>query len=384
MKSKIIYLCYIPLNNKLEIDFYMYELFREGISIEYWDLTKIFFRDITFDVGIERPYIIKIRDYKELEKMITAQDIKKCFFIVMPTFNGMVIRLHRILTKYGCYLIYFARSGIPPFSSNESTFNKIVENYRNYLKLENLKERCLNEISKIFQKLRLIKNYNLVFAAGYVELSRHEKKSKVIHVNHFDYDKFLYSDDKTNRIVNTKYCIFLDDNIVYDADLKMINMQINPIPYFKSLCSFFDYLENNFNVKVIIAAHPKAQYHGNEFGDRIIIKDKTIELAKHCNFAITHFSTSVAFAVLYEKPLLFVYTEEIKARLYYNFLINIANELGADIYNIDNGKYGVLDIKEPDLIKYNKYKYNYLTSRKSENNLTKNIFMDYICSYWSY
>lgn len=385
MISKVIYLCYVPLIHKREKDFYMDALIHAGISIEYWDLTNIFFPNIEYVLQIEREYVRKIKDYKELDKLMALQDNKHCIFVVMIVPNGMVIKLHRMLTKYDCCLIYFARSGIPSLLRNDSLLSKVVNNYRNYLRIEKITKILLNEGAKILNKYGLIKNYDVVFAAGSVEVSRYDKTSKVIHVNHFDYDNYLQSRNDNSRIIKDKYCVFLDDNIVYDTDYEMFNMQINSIPYFKSLCTFFDYLEDKYNSKVIVAAHPKAEYQGNEFGDRRIMKDKTNELVKDCHFTIAHYSTSIAFAVLYEKPLLIAYTKEMAKRSYFNLILKIADVLGVDAYDIDklnNNEW--IDIKEPDLSKYNNYKYSYLTSQISQGKLTKDIFVEYLCSHLCY
>lgn len=380
MNPKIIYLCYLPLLQKREEDHYLNELIQAGISIEYWDLSNIFFPDIDFVWEVKGDYIKKIHDYTELEEMILAQDIKKCFFIVMITFSGKVIKLHRILTKYKCYLIFFARSGLPAFSANESLLRKVVKNSRNYLRIDKLKQKYLTEIAMIYKRIGLIKNYDLVFAAGSVEESRYNGISKIIPINHFDYDNYLGLKDNPEQIINNEYCVFLDDNLVYDTDFKINNIKtIKPIPYFKSLCNFFDWVEKKYNLKVVIAAHPKAEYQGNEFGDRLIINDKTNELVKNCHFTIAHYSTSISYAILYNKPIIFIHTKEMKDMFYFQTIKYFANVLNANIYNINENpsEHNINEIKisNIDYSKYEDYKYKYLTSKLSENELSCNVFL---------
>lgn len=383
MKPKIIYLCYLPLIQKREHDFYMNELIQAGIFVEYWDLTKIFFPNVKFTVEVERNYIKRFHNYAEFEDTILAQDIRKCFFIVMINFNGMVIKLYRILSKYNCYLIFFARSGLPSFSANESLLLKVVRNYRNYLRIDKIKQIFFNVIAKISQQMGLIKNYDLVFAAGSVEESRHRGLSKVIPINHFDYDNYLCVKNNPNRIINTDYCVFLDDNLVYDTDFKILNIKtVEPTSYFTSMRTFFDRVEKYFNLKVVIAAHPKAQYQGSEFGNREILKGKTNELVKDCHFAVAHYSTSVSYPVIFKKPIIFIYTSDMKQKSYFlKEIINFAKVLNQPLLNIDSVHTGEFALKEVDIDKYEEYKFKHITSLKSESECSRDIFLKFIESY---
>lgn len=364
---------------KREKDFFIKEADDAGFSVEYWDLTKIYFPDEAFVGEVERRYVRKIENYAELKKMLSAQDIKRCFFVVMVTLDGRVIKLHRLLTKNNCYLIFFARTGLPLDYTNESLLKKLLKYYRKYLNIDKIKQTYLYQLAKFYQRTGLIKNYDFVFAAGVADASQYNGRSRVVALNHPDYDNYLGVKNKADRIIKSEYCVFLDDNLVYDTDYKIFNMQIEPASYFKSLCSFFDRLEKRHHLKVVIAAHYKAEYQGPEFGDREIIKGKTNELAKDCRFAIAHYSTSISFAVLYEKPLLFIYTSEMKEMFYFQVIKQFASVLGGTILNIDDihGNEG-LHINPPNRLQYNDYKYKHLTSRSTENKLSAGVFIQYM------
>jgi len=59
---------------------------------------------------------------------------------------------------------------------------------------------------------------------------------------------------------------------------------------------------------VIIAAHPRSNYHkkGNPFNKRQYIYNETTNLVKYSKFVIVHASTATNFAVLYNKPIIFI------------------------------------------------------------------------------
>jgi hypothetical protein len=361
----------------------MNDLILHGFTVEYWDLTKMFFPGVKFVGEVERSYIRKFSNYKELNDALLAQNTKNCFFVSMITFEGTVIKLHRILTQFKCYLIFFARRGLPTFSKNESLLRKVIDNYRSYLRIDRIKAKLWYEIGKIYKQIGLVKNYDLVFAAGTAEESRHRGLSKVIPINHFDYDNYLCVKNNPNRIISTDYCVFLDDNLVDDTDFKMFNIKtVEPTSYFTSMRAFFDRIEKHFNLKVVIAAHPKADYKENEFGNREILNGKTSELVKDCNFAVAHYSTSVSYPVIFKKPIIFIYTSDLKQKSYFFKAINsFAKVLNQPLVNIDSIDMGEFALKEVDIDKYEEYKLKYITSLKSESECSRNIFMKFIESY---
>jgi hypothetical protein len=361
------------------------QLIQAGFAVEYWDLSNLFFPDINFGWELERDYVIKVRDYREFEEMIAARDRNRCRFIVGIIFNGLTIKLHRILTRHNCYLIFFARIGIPTFSPHDALLKKVVKNYHNYLRPGKIKEKFLNIVNQLYNNIGLTKHYDAVFAAGHIQESRYRGVSKVIPINFYDYDRYLCVKDNPSRLIPYDYCVFLDDNLAYDIDFVAFTIKtVTAKLYYQSLCAFFDRLENLFKVRIVIAAHPKAEYHGNEFGDRAIIQGKTNELVKDCHFAITSYSASTSYAILYKKPIVFIYTNELIDFVSCQTIKSFANMLDASIFNIDKIHHDddllQANISKINHSKYEDFKYNYLTSKSTENKLSGDIFMEFLTS----
>ena len=93
-------------------------------------------------------------------------------------------------------------------------------------------------------------------------------------INQLDQDEPFYKASVTQ--VNDEF------EISVEIDALILNIKsVEPISYFKSLCVFFDSLEKKFNLKVVIAAHPKAEYQGTEFEisveiDALILNIKSV------------------------------------------------------------------------------------------------------------
>ena len=76
--------------------------------------------------------------------------------------------------------------------------------------------------------------------------------------------------------------------------------------YYQSLRIFFDKVEKETGLKVIIAGHPVANYKGDEYGNREIVYGKTAELVRDANAVLAHTSGAVNFPIFYEKPIVFL------------------------------------------------------------------------------
>lgn len=361
----------------MEKNFFISESLDAGLSVEYWDLSQIYFPYIKFEKEIKRNYVRKIKNYIELEELFSTQNIDNCCFVVMITFGGDVIKLFKLLTKYRCYLIFFARSGIPVGNTQESFLKKLVKYCSSHLNTNKIRMTCLNRLAEIYKSIGLIKNYDLIFTAGSAEAVKYGAKSKIAAINHFDYDNYLDVKNKAERIVKTEYGVFLDDNLVYDTDFQIAGIKtIDSDKYFRSLSCFFDKIEEKYSLQIVIAAHPKAKYQGDEFGNRKIIQGKTSDLVKDCRFAFAHYSTSISFAVLFKKPVLFIYSYALQNMPYFRLIKHFAEVLDAGICNVDTFEGNEeLPVGLFNVSKYNDYKYRYLTSESSEKETSSGVFI---------
>ena len=107
--------------------------------------------------------------------------------------------------------------------------------------------------------------------------------------------------------------------------------------YYPTLRRFFDHLEKKFSVKIVIAAHPRADYGDRQdyFGGRPVIGGKTAELVRNAGFVLADASTSISYAVLFRKPALFFTTAEFEAGDVGPWIARVASSLGKKVVNID-------------------------------------------------
>ena len=73
---------------------------------------------------------------------------------------------------------------------------------------------------------------------------------------------------------------------------------------------FFEKFEKYYNLKVVIASHPRStsqDIHDKDLGNRPCFKGYTNELIKNSKFIINYGSTSISYATIYKKPIFFIF-----------------------------------------------------------------------------
>ena len=114
--------------------------------------------------------------------------------------------------------------------------------------------------------------------------------------------------------------------------------------YYDELRNFFSFIENNLKIKVVIASHPRAdfKYNKKKFIGYKVFQGNTSQLVKYSEGCLIHASTSVNFAVIHNKPLLFITTNRMNSSRYANDLlaswfnkkpINISKKYNLDLIN---------------------------------------------------
>jgi hypothetical protein len=370
----------MPLTELICKGHFMDWLIEKGIIVEYLDLSKLYYPDYVFTGTAERHYIVRIDTYKDLKKYIKAQNSESTLFISIVTFEWRVHHLYRILTQANCKLGVFAR-GMLPFAS-ESKSTKIVRLIK-YFSLSKISIILKNRILLYLKKYGWIKTYDIVFLTGQkalvaigVGFEYDAKEALIVDVNTADYDSFL---EVSNPIsFENQYAVFLDENLPSHPDTKLFNISpISPNDYYPELNRFFDNIEKDFNVEIVIAAHPKALNYknSNPFNGRKILFNKTNELVANADFVIAHDSTSIGFAVMNSKPIISITNSKLKEFLPNNhgLVIAFSKYLNTSLVYYDNYKKDNVNLNV-DEEKYDSYKFEFLTNKGTLKTLTKDIF----------
>ncbi len=235
-----------------------------------------------------------------------------------------------------------------------------------------VKRKLINYKLKQFHETK-IKRETLMLASGTKSINQYhspsDKKTEILWLHQLDYDNYLREIALPYAVENK--AVYLDTNMLHQLDALALNIRRegNVEVFYSNLNKLFDLIENDLDLSVEIAAHPRSTYNdkNNPFGKRPIYKFETARAVKESKLVIADQSTSVNYAVLFNKPIIFVISNEMRKDVK-NSVYAFANSLGKNIINIDN----IEPIDWDTELKINQecyitYRNNYIKTDKSPN-----------------
>jgi hypothetical protein len=376
MTRTVIYVSMARLTDKITRDWYIDYLLEKGVPVEYWDVVALL-REEHSERGAENPsYLHVLRSYDELETRLREAENRDVLYVMLISYIGQFTRIFRIFSKYDCRMLFIAWGAMPraPMLAWRR-IGSVLANPRWYAR-----EIFYSGKARLLRRLKLVKPYEIVFAAGEALTACDHYAAKVVPINLCDYDNYIKVRGTRSRLVEGRYAVFLDINLPYHSDLVLCGYPlIDPGTYYKSLNRLFSLLEQEHGVTVVIAAHPRADYDAATFDGRQIHRLVTAELVKDADLVVCHTSTALSYAVLNAKPVVFVYTNEMADAYRHTLLRQMrchADYLGCPIVNGDQITRGAQIVPaNVDLQRYARYKYSFLTTPESEQTATQDVFL---------
>ena len=128
------------------------------------------------------------------------------------------------------------------------------------------------------------------------------EKTELLWTHAHDYDTYL--NDLHKKEVEENIAIFIEPcgpMFPWDDYQPHANPLWTVEQYYPSHCRFFDYVEKELGLEVVITAHPKSNHTDDRpeyFGKRRVIPNQLLPLIKKSKFAMTHNSTTSTLVVL--------------------------------------------------------------------------------------
>ena len=213
-----------------------------------------------------------------------------------------------------------------------------------------------------------------------------DKKTSIIKAHNMDYDFFIHEKQvKLNKKTNS--IVFIDGGGAYHTDDIRLGLTpgVTADNYYPVINRGLHEIEKSLKLNIKIAAHPKSNFVITQKKyNHPIFENKTFELIRDADVVVSHNSTSVQWAVIMKKPIIFVTTDEIENAPYAKSVKNVIDEfatvLGKRVVNlsqlssVNNWK----DYLNVDDEKYEKYIENYVKTKGSPEKLLWNIVIEYI------
>ena len=401
-KIKIIYLCPFVMTKfiwtRYEFDFYK-DLFDFEVH-ELIDFLHPNFRENYGKTYANNKIVAfkKLADWKNYMKNILLESNKKKIKILTfaelenyPSVGDKFeyLAVYRFLKINNIPYVQCLAPGYPLISTGKKKYFNTLHIFRYW-------KYVLLAFKRFFlDKIRFILKCKpkSIFVAGkfYKQMAVENKKFNqinLINFNSWEYSSTIIEEKQNlEKLVKEKYAIYLNPHRQFSLDHQgSANKKEDSLMYGISspetieeycvlLDNFFSNIERIFNLKVIIASHPKSLEEGNlsYLGNRKAFCNKTSELVKGCEFVISRNSTSLNYAVIYRKPLIFFYSNQTKKSFitYYHIKF-LANMLKTKSININDkiDENLLKSLNKFDLEAYKNYETNYLSSNPNKKNYT--------------
>ncbi len=371
-KSKVVCINQAPLNPRSKRLSYVDAFLALDVDFEYWDMTGYFNlspQKVDSQVA-SAPYVRKLNTLQEVLQAFEEIDCSNsCFFIGVPE-RWENRKFFKLLKDHNCRVL---RSDP---CANTIALKKTWKDYCNFVLspskiLAFVKRKMLGCYFKRHQIF-----YNDVFSSSSLNYS-------TVKINHPDYDDFYrYLKSSEYELPAERYAVFYDSYFPKHPDFKLIHklkVEVDYEKYLKSMNDFFSQVEEKYNLEVVIAAHPSSAYGENDFEGRKIIKWHTCELTQGAQMIINQSSNSTSFAMLANKPIVFITSDELEKCTYMSrYVAALSSLLGKKKYNIDHCNINDMEFEVVSEDLRSKYIYTYLTDPETETITNEDIYTSYV------
>ena len=179
-------------------------------------------------------------------------------------------------------------------------------------------------------------------------------KNVEYHINHPDVEQYVHLKHPTQRRYD-RYIVYIDQYFPYHVDLRYNKPDMNQSQlteeFFPSMNRYFDFLEKQYDCKVIIAVHPMANYQGNPYERREMCSFQTAALVRDSIGVCMHSSNALSFVMLFDKPVVSLINGAIrKVPRLNNQILNVMNDWHIPLVDTDMTPYEAQPMQkvEPD------------------------------------
>lgn len=220
------------------------------------------------------------------------------------------------------------------------------------------------------KKLAPVRPIDLLVLGGAADINA-IRSTSIVYAHSFDYDRWQTL-PQSNLVHQGKFALFLDEDMVSHPDYVRLRLQpaATEASYYSAINHFFNEYQQYTGIPVYVAMHPHSQYlkQSNLWGDRKLFYAQTPEAIKGASQIFLHFSTAISFAILDNKPITHLISDEIMKSFMGRQIVGLSQFLNTPILNIDHPltKKDALCLTQIDMARYRAYKNMYIKSEDSE------------------
>ncbi|MCL9775539.1 hypothetical protein [Vibrio methylphosphonaticus] len=375
-KFKFWYVSIVRVSEREYFSFGIKKLADLGFSVHIVDISEIEWNSsdgissIITPENVERSICHTVNDYEELMHNVDENDI--------IVFNGNAkVKLHK-LAMNNSNLVGIQLMGAQPASTIEK---KSI--------LDRISGKSIKSIAaqlfKVWTYRRPKYNYDFVQSGGIKAKDNYlgvGAKTDIIQGQSFDGFSAFHQVTE-NKDNSTPYILLIDQCLPFHSDNEKMgyNIESKADGYFARLEAFLVRVENKFGLRVLISPHPRMKDHlayKKYIGKRAIFDKTTNQLVHDCAWCLTHYSTALNYAVIYNKPVIMLDDEILIDRERW-MLKSYAHALGCEIISTEEkfDKNHTISISKD---KYRMLYQDYINSIDSIDKDNIDVLLEYVQS----
>jgi hypothetical protein len=342
--SKIVYLIDQPLDDRNYERFGIGAWMKRNWGVEVWDLTPLAHPRVWTDFLESNRALKTFSDYfpivswRELHDRYSTLG-KVDFFIDFTGDYWCSLRVKAALARRGAIRVTSA-PGLNPLPKDHQ-HRDVVSRLRRLVSggAGGATTRISNSI--VCRLAAPFTRPGLVIVSGERSVPQKVGAERTLLVHSFDYDIYLKERELSSQDARVPpYAVFVDQDYCFHPDFlyRDGSFLATPERYFPALCNGLRTISEALGLQVKIAAHPRAGYKHKErdYFQRIPVEyGRTAELIKGSSLVVCHDSTAIHFAVLFNKPIIFVTTGELIPAFEGKAIDQVASELSKTAINLD-------------------------------------------------
>lgn len=381
--NKIIFFVESPFSRRDYDRFGIEILNKNGFEVEVWDFTPFLFPRFCAQVKVEKTNNFESHHVftdKPSTLSATGQLDAGCFVVCLVGYRLSTYSIFRELSRNEIPYGVVVACAQPKISLRSRS--RIVDKIKK-VSIERLMNYIFFKVPYQSIGIRLARLLLVMSGEKYVS-QRYPvaQTTEVLHIHALDYDIYL-EEMKKDIQTDDKLGVFLDECVPFHPDY--LHIGVDPYSsaetYYPAINKFFEFLENKHGMHMMIAAHPRSNYedHPEYFEGRPIVKGKTAELIRRSRLVIAHSSTSINYAVLFGKPIVFVTTSKLKQSPQGEMIEMEASLLGKKPINIDEDVKVTLEEElKTDKDRYDAYTNDYIKKKGTDELPFWQVFADHI------
>lgn len=289
---------------------------RNGFVVEVWDLTSAFWPSLpttTDEMMAQYSFVRRFTDRKEALRAVRALD-PDTFVLCFVEYLDETVPLYQALSRASAAYGVGVMNALPPFGAGD-TARSHLSRLLGFAKRPEALASLIARARRVFR--RGIKPAAFVIAGGSDSVASirypTDARTRIVWAHSMDYDVMLQ--DGAGGTSTSGTAVFLDEFRPFHPDYIYATSVSPPAPesYFASLRRFFCAFEQQTDLRVEIAAHPRSDYERRPdyFDGRPAVRGRTLAMVRMADVVITHLSTAVNFAVALRKPILLITTSHL-------------------------------------------------------------------------